>query len=175
MAFITSSGKVVSFAEFNDVLITDQRLFEANEGDGLSDGPIEDALIRSTERILTQIRSSDWWKSYYLRRSGSDMTSILTGGGISVPQPNATLIIDRKNDFTDLCVYFALSQIILPKIADFGNADTAERQKIGFYDEKYRKLLEELLDAGDWYDFNNDGTISSTEKQPNRQNLTRVR
>jgi hypothetical protein len=174
MAFISSGGNVISFAEYEDVLATDQRLFEANEG--LSEVIVEDALTRATTRILTKIQSTDWWKAYYIRMTGASVdTSIYTSGLISVPAPSANKIKARQADFTDLCVYFGLSEILLPKVADFGNVDTAERQKIGFYDEKFRALFKELIEAGDWYDFGGQGTVTSTEKMPNRQNLVRIR
>jgi hypothetical protein len=174
MAFIISGGNVISFAEYSDVTATDVRLFEANEG--LTVNVIEDALEKATARILSNIRASDWWKTYYIRQSGADINPRLTTSGLmTFPSPNANLIKDRQQDFTDLCVYYGLSEFILPSIADFGNADTAERKKISFYDEKYRKLFEALLEAGDWYDFSNDGTIVNSEKMPTRQNLVRVR
>jgi hypothetical protein len=92
-----------------------------------------------------------------------------------MPALDPNKIKARQADFTDLAVYYALAEILLPKVADFGNADTAERQKIGFYDEKFRALLNELLDAGDWYDFSGDNTIAANEKRPSRQNLVRMR
>jgi len=172
MAFILSNGNVISFAEYEDVTATDQRVFEANEG--LTDVIVEDALIKATTRILSKIRASAWWKSYYVRQSGNDQT-IFTSTLISVPAPNPNRILGRKDEFTDLCVYFALSEYLYPKVADFGNTDTAERQKIGFYDEKFRAMFKDLLEAGDWYDFSGDGIVQSSEKAPSRQNLVRQR
>jgi len=32
-----------------------------------------------------------------------------------------------------------------------------------------------LIKAGDWYDFDNDSTIDTTEKQPGQVNLKRIR
>jgi hypothetical protein len=174
MAFIVSSGNVISFAEYEDVLAMDQRLFEANEG--FTETIVEDVLIRSTTRILDLIRATDWWRSYYIKQSGASVnTNIYTSGLIDVPAPVGAKILTRKADFTDLCVYYALAELLYPKVADFGNADSAERQKIGFYDEKYRARFKELIEDGDWYDFSGDGTITSAEKQPNRQNLVRIR
>lgn len=170
MAFIISGGNVISFAEYEDVTARDQRLFEANEG--LTDVIVEDALTRSTQRILSQIRSSDWWRSYYIRKTG---TVTPTMNSVDIPALDPNKIKARTADFTDLCVYHALAETLLPKVADFGNADTAERQKIGFYDEKYRALLSELITAGDWYDFDGTGTVSSDEKYKGRVNLVRVR
>jgi hypothetical protein len=169
MAFIEEAGTVTSFAEFQDVVNKDQRLFEANEG--LSDDIVDQQLVRATERILSKIRSSAWWKSYYIRR---DLTTVYnTVADIPALDPNR--IIARQNDFTDLCVYVALSEFILPSIADFGNEDNAERQKMGYYTQKADALLGEIITNGDWYDFDDSGTISSDEKSPGQYNLKRVR
>ena len=173
MAFILSGGNVISFAEYEDVTAIDQRLFEANEG--FTDVIVEDALIKSTTRILNKIKASDWWKGYYIRQTGGSDSSIYTTTSISVPAPVGVKIITRKDEFTDMCVYFALSEYLYPKVADFGNTDSAERQKIGFYDEKYRQMFKDLLEAGDWYDFSGNGTIAALEKAPSRQNLVRQR
>jgi hypothetical protein len=169
MAFITESGTVISFAEFQDVVNKDQRLFDANEG--LSDDIIEQQLIRATERILTKVRSSAWWKSYYISR---DITTVYKTVA-DIPAVNPNRIKSRLNDFTDLCVYVALSEFVLPSIADFGKEDNAERQKMGYYTQKADTLFGELVTAGDWYDFDGSGTISSDEKSPGSYNLKRVR
>jgi hypothetical protein len=173
MAFILSSGTVISFAEYEDVLAMDQRLFEANEG--LTEVIVEDVLIKATTRILNKIKASDWWRSYYIRQSAGSNPAIYTSTLIDVPAPVGAKILARKDEFTDMCVYFALSEYLYPKVADFGNDDSAERQKIGFYDEKYRQMFKDLLEAGDWYDFSGSGSISNDEKAPSRQNLVRAR
>lgn len=169
MAFVTENDAIISFAEFQDVVDRDQRLFEANEG--LSDDVVDAQLIRATERILTKIRSTDWWKEYYIRRD----SSIVYTTTADVPAVDPDKIIGRQNDFTDLCVYTALAEIILPSIADFGNEDNAERQKMGYYTNKADALFGELISAGDWYDFDDDGTVQSSEKSPGAYNLKRVR
>lgn len=169
MAFIIDSSNVISFAEYDDVVSRDTRLFENNEG--LTDDIVEDILIRSTERIMTKLRASAWWQGYYLKRNTT--TSITTRADI--PALDINRIISRENDFTDLCVYMALAEFILPKVADFGNEDNAERQKIGYYNTKSEALFGELITAGDWYDFDNDATIASDEKSPGYFNLKRVR
>jgi len=172
MAFITQGTTFFSFADYDDVLAKDSRLFSANEG--LTQDVVEDSLIRSTQRILDMFRSSDWWKDYYIRQSGS-MANVVVGQSISVPPLDPFLIQARQNDFTDLCVYHTLSEYLLAKVADFGNQDTAERQKIGFYNTKFRDLFDELIVAGDWYDFTNNGTITDAEKYPYVNNLVRRR
>lgn len=169
MPFIEDAGTVTSFAEFQDVVNRDQRLFDSNEG--LSDDIVETQLIRATERILTRLRSSSWWRAYFVTRN--TVTTINTVADI--PALDVDRIIARQNDFTDLCVYVALSEFILPSIADFGKEDNAERQKMGYYKQKADDLFSELITAGDWYDFDDDGTISSGEKTPGQYNLKRVR
>ena len=169
MAFILNGTQVISFAEYQDCLDMDQRLFEANEG--LTDDVVEDALMRSTDRILTLLRATSWWQSYYTKRAAiADYQTTA-----DIPPLDPAKIEDRQDDFSDLCVYYAFWNYLLPKIADFGTEDNAERQKIGFYQQKYNTLFGELISAGDWYNFDGTGTISATEKQPGYYNLKRVR
>ena len=169
MAFVIESGTVTSFAEFQDVVNKDSRLFDANES--LSDDIVDAQLIRATERILTKLRSTAWWRSYYVNRDNSiSLTTVA-----DIPALDINRIISRQNDFTDLCVFTALADFILPSIADFGNEDNAERQKMGYYTQKADSLFGELISAGDWYDFDDSGTISSNEKSPGQYNLKRVR
>jgi hypothetical protein len=169
MAFITNGTTTISFAEYNDVITADQRLFEANEG--LTDDVVEESLIRSTERILSLFRQSDWWRSYYIRRA----TDFSANTVADIPALNIDNIQDRENDFTDLCVYYAFYNYLLPKIADFSREDNAERAKIGFYQQKFDTLFGELIASGDWYNFDGSGAITSAEKQPGQYNLKRVR
>lgn len=169
MPFVTDGSTITSFAEYQDVLDADRRLFEANEG--LTDDAIEAHLVRATERILTKIRSSAWWRSYYTLRNTSTQLNTVA----DIPAVDPDRIKARQNDFTSLCVYTAFSEFILPGIADFGNEDNAERQKMGYYTNKADTLFGELVTAGDWYDFDDDGTISSKEKEPGYFNLKRAR
>lgn len=169
MAFVIESGTLTSFAEFQDVVDKDTRIFEANEG--LSDDVIDKALIRSTDKILARLRNTDWWRSYYLKRNTSTTINSLA----DIPALDPLKIEARQTDFTDLCVYTALSEIVLPGVADFSNQDSAERQKMAYYEQRASELFRELVTAGDWYDFDNDGTVESAERQPGQINLKRVR
>lgn len=169
MAFIANATTVFSFAEYQDVVDRDQRLFEANEG--LDQTVVEDLLVRGTERILSELRSTSWWAQYWITR---DNTTTITSLA-DVPALDATKIRARQNDFTDLCVYYTMYEYILPKIADFGVDNNAERNKIGYYTQKYDKLFAELIRSGDWYDFDDDETIQSDEKSIGVVNLRRVR
>lgn len=169
MAFVTEDNTVISFAEFQDVVDKDSRLFEANEG--LSDDAVETQLVRATERILSKLRASAWWRDYYIKRD----PAIAYNTVADIPVLNPNRIKARVNDFTDLCVYTALSEYILPSIADFGNEDSAERAKMSYYIQRSESLFGELITAGDWYDFDNSGTVASGEKSPGQYNLKRLR
>ena len=168
MSFIISGNTFRSFAEYQDVLDRDQRLFESNEG--LTEEVVEDMLIRASERLLVRIRATTWWRDYQFKRNASLKNDVRL-----VPPVNALKIITRKSDFTDLCVFLALAEYILPKVADFANQDSAEVQKIKYYQDRSEKLFNELIEAGDWYDFAGDGTVSTSDIEPSRLNLVRVR
>lgn len=171
MAFMKAGYPLttVSFAEAADVHLMDQRVFEANEG--LTDSLVEDYLIRSTERILTLIRNTDWWRDLYIGRTANPVYIDDT----DLPPVDADKILARQNDFTELCSMYALWNYILPRIADFSKEDNAERAKIGFYQGKYQFLFDELVNEGDWYDLSGDGVIQRPEKMPGNYALKRVR
>lgn len=169
MAFITENDTVISFAEYSDVTAKDQRLFDSNEG--LTDDVVEDALIRSTERILSKIRSTDWWRTYYTKRDSSFTYNTVA----DIPAVDASKILGSQNDFTDLCVYWALAEYILPQVANFGDDADDEKAKMGYYKGKSEELFLELIRAGDWYDFDDDATVESSEKDPGKIRLVRVR
>ena len=46
--------------------------------------------------------------------------------------------------------------------------------KIGFYEQRYTSLFMELITAGDWYDFDGDKIVESTEMSPGKIRLRRV-
>ena len=186
MAFILSGTTVVSYAEALDVRDKDQRLFEANEIDftNVPDAPaslneyIEDLTAKSTNRINEKIRASARWREY-LGFAGTGYSDIN-----NIPAFIPERIIGRKSDFTDMCCYYTLKEYILPKIADFGNPESAEVQKIQYYEGKFEDLFRELLDIFDWFDDDGDGSVEDSEKMirfrqtrrtRGRSNITRVR
>lgn len=171
--WILRSGSVVAFCDYESVVDRDQRLFEANEG--LADETmIEDFTERATTNILFEIKDTLWWKQYFMLLDNGQ-TSVATLSTIDVPVPNPNKIQARQQAFADLCVFYTLYEYVLPKVADFSNTDSAEYKKIGFYKEKYQSLFRQLIEAGDWYDFNDSGAILNNEKMPTRTNIVRVR
>lgn len=168
MAFNYSGSDFVSFAVYADVVQRDARLFESNEG--LTESVVNDALAKSSERILSKIRASSWWREYTLSRDSSLQNDVR-----NVPVVNPDNIDYREQEFKDLNIYTALCEYLLPQVADFGNETSAEVVKIGFYRDQSQAQFKELIEAGDWYDFDGDNTIELTEKAPVRINLVRVR
>lgn len=158
MSFIKQGTKILSFADADDAEDRDQRIFTQNEG--LTADLVETLLIRSTERVLSKIKATEWYKSHY-----TDL----------VPDVDPGLIKTRLNDFTDLTVYLGFAEYILPMFADFDSEDQSERNKMGYYTQKADNLFNEIISDGSWYDFNRDGSISSSEQTPGFINLKRVR
>jgi len=191
MAFITDgAGKVISFAEYTDVVQKDQRVLESNNlkipaESGFADVTefIEDMLEKSTSRLLLKIKASTWWQGY----------NAFVGNAISnlnnIPNVDPSLIDPgnlqgRRQQFTDMCVYYAFAEYLLPLIADFGNPESEETSKITYYNAKYNDLFNELLAIADWYDFDNSGAVEVDEKavsyaptrrSRSRRSITQVR
>lgn len=167
MAFIQNSTTFFSFAAYEDFAAADLRLLAENES--LTQESIEDALQKSTTRILEKIRASDWWRSYFIKRTPG-LTKVE-----AITAPNPKLILSRQQVFTDLCVATAMHEIVLPSIADFSNESNAEVQKMGYYKDRAVDLLNELCESGDWYDFNADGNIQLDEKSSGFYVTKRIR
>jgi hypothetical protein len=185
MAFISQGGNVISYAEASDVRDKDQRLFEANEFTltNLPDAPptlndyLEDLTTKATARINQKIRASSQWRAY-LGYVGADYDVN------NIPAFNPNLILARRSDFTDMCTYYTLKEYLLPRVADFGNPESAEVQKIEYYSVKFNDLFTELLAMFDWYDYDQSGAltdddrlirVSLTRRTRGRRNIARVR
>ena len=168
MAFVYNNDDFLSFASYGDVTVRDQRFFEANEG--LTQLDVNDLLAQASQRILTQLRNTDWWKTYQFERNPA-----LNWDQRLLPAVDPDNIRAREQEFKDLNIYFALSEYLYPRVADFGNPDSAEVAKIKFYRDSYNQLFTEVIQSGDWYDFSGTGTITTDEKQPVKLNLIRVR
>lgn len=168
MAFIFSNQTLISFATYDDLVQRDQRVLEANES--LTQDEIDEYLKQASQRILTQIRNTDWWN-----QACSRINPALGNDQRLLPVVNPSLIRAREQEFKDLNIYFALYEYIYPSVADFGNPESAEMAKIKFFTDQYAKLFQELIQSGDWYDFDNDKTIETGEKFPGLVNRVRVR
>jgi hypothetical protein len=165
-AFIYSYQTFVSFATYEDVTSRDSRVFEANED--LTEDEVNDYLEQASQRILTQIRNTSWWRDYQRKLAGIVDPNLL-------PEVDPDYILARTQEFIDLNVYFALYEYVYPSVADFGNPDSAEIAKIKFYKDSYNLLFDEVIEAGDWYDFSENGTIDTADKLASIVNRVRTR
>ena len=174
MAFVISGGAVVTYAEALDVKDKDQRVFESNEIDftnvpdnpGSLDNYLEDLCIKATNRINEKIRMSSRWREY-LGYAGAGFDSI-----DNIPAFEGINIKSKQSTFTDLTSYYVLKEYLLPKIADFGNPESSEVQKIQYYENKFNDLFTELTNVFDYYDSDGDGTVEDGEKM-SRFSMTR--
>ena len=83
MAFISSGGIVISFCDYDDVVERDQRITEANEIVFQPFNDLEELVEsfaqRSTQKIIYEIKDTDWWKSYFiLKDQGQTNVSTLS-------------------------------------------------------------------------------------------------
>ena len=171
MAFITNaSGNVISFAEYTDLLQKDQRFLESNqvkipEESGFTDKTdfLEDMCQKATDRILLKLKASTWWQSYnaYIGTPISDL-NVLPNVDPDKIDPGNTL--SRRQQFTDLCVYYTFKEYLFPLVAEFGNEESPEVAKIQYYNQKFNDLFNELISIADWYDADGDGTVEDSEK-----------
>lgn len=166
MSFITVAGNVTSYADALDVRGADQRLFEANTVDFTNvpgapadlDEYIEDLTTASTDRINQKIKASARWREY-LGYVGTGYNTI-----DNIPAFNPNLILSRQADFTQMCISYTLKEYLLPKVADFGNPESPEVQKIQFHENRFNELFSELTDIFDYYDSDSSGTVDDDEK-----------
>jgi hypothetical protein len=168
MAFYISGTRFISFAVYDDVVQRDSRLFESNEI--LTETMTDDLLQLSSQRILTTLKNTDFWRQYNFQRNAS-----LNNDLRSVPEVNPLNIDGLEQEFKDLNVYLCLSDYLLPKVADFGNPESAEVEKIKHYKLRYEQTLKEIIEDGSWYDYSGDGNITVDERMPVRTNLVRIR
>lgn len=179
MAFVTDAGgNVTSYAEFTDVLQKDQRLLEANvikvpAESGFVDSTdfIEDMLSKATDRINIKFKASSWYIGY-LNYTGQSVSNPAL-----MPDFNPNYVLSRKQEFTDMAVFYCMYYYLLPLVADFSDEDngSAEVQKIKYYEDKFQGLFNELIALADWYDADGDGTIEASEKVWTAQTVRRSR
>ena len=164
--FVYSGATFLRFATFAELQARDTRVFEANED--LTQAEIENFLNKASQRILTQIRNTSWWADYQRRLAGIVDPNLL-------PVVDPDYILARTQEFKDLNVYFALHEYTYPSIADFGNPESAEIAKIKFYKDSYNVLFDEVIEAGDFYDFSENATIETADKLATFVNRVRTR
>jgi hypothetical protein len=78
-----------------------------------------------------------------------------------------------------------LKEYLLARVADWGNPESPEVQKIQYFENKFDDLFTELLTIFDWYDFDDSGSIDRSDlhvghvqhrrRTRGRRNVVRIR
>ena len=171
-----AENNVLAFAEAEDIFNLDQRLFEANEISFAESGTGATTLAeyldilcqRATDRITTRMQASPEWASYTSSKNLVDSNSLL-------PPVNKNLILGNLQDWTDICASYVFKEYLLPKVADFGNPESSEVNKINFYETKSNELFSEKLAVINWYDADADASITSSDEMVNFRKNRRTR
>lgn len=118
-----------------------------------------DEHAKARDDILRRLRD-EWWV-----RSRN-----VTNYDISRSLPSLEMDNDRltESQFTRCAVYRVLSEYALPMLTKWnaeGNEDKFQVMMM-HYRKKYDEEFNSILRDGVLYDFDNDGTVEATEKQP---------
>ena len=114
---------------------------------------------KAREDILRKLRD-EWWV-----RSRN-----MTNFDISRSLPSLEMDADRltESQFTRCAVYRVLSEYALPQLTKWNASGDEDKFQVMMmhYRKKYDEEFNSVLRDGVEYDFNNDDTVSQTEKQP---------
>lgn len=142
------------------VMSTDDNLIEY-QADILDYGidDFESYHAKAREDILRKLRA-EWWV-----RSRN-----MTNFDISRSLPSLEMDADRltESQFTRCACYRVLSEYALPQLTKWNASGDEDKFQVMMmhYRKKYEEEFNSILQDGVEYDFNNDDTVSQSEKQP---------
>jgi hypothetical protein len=114
---------------------------------------------KAREDILRKLRA-EWWV-----RSRN-----MTNFDISRSLPSLEMDADRltESQFTRCACYRVLSEYALPQLTKWNASGDEDKFQVMMmhYRKKYEEEFNNILQDGVEYDFNNDDTVSQSEKQP---------
>ena len=107
--------------------------------------------------ILRKVRDEWWPKAPYTGLADSPNT------GNEMDASKLT-----ESQFTRCAVYRVLSEYALPQLTKWNNEGSEDRFQVMMmhYRKKYNEEFNSILRDGVLYDFDGDGTVEQTEKQP---------
>ena len=110
-----------------------------------------------TRADILRILRIDWWPRHrnVLDQYRTTTTSV---------EMDETLLTESQ--FTKAAVYHVLAYYILPKLSKFTPDGDVFREKMEYYRARFNEEINYVLRDGVSYDFNDDGTVSDSEKQP---------
>ena len=118
-----------------------------------------DEHAKARDDILRKLRD-EWWV-----RSRN-----VTNYDISRSLPSLEMDDSKltESQFERCAVYRVLSEYALPQLTKWNNEGSEDRFQVMMmhYRKKYNEEFNSILRDGVLYDFDNDGTVEATEKQP---------
>lgn len=114
-------------------------------------------LHEKTRQDIYRLLRIDWWAR---QKSVVDRYSV-----VKTPIEMDTTKID-DTQFTRCAVFHVLAYYILPRLSKFTPESDIFNEKMQFYKARFQEEFQLVLRDGVNYDFNDDGTVSDSEKQP---------
>jgi hypothetical protein len=118
-----------------------------------------DEHAKARDDILRKLRD-EWWV-----RSRNVTNYDISRSLPSLEMDDARL---TESQFERCAVYRVLSEYALPQLTKWNNEGSEDRFQVMMmhYRKKYDEEFNSILRDGVLYDFDNDGTVEQTEKQP---------
>ena len=118
-----------------------------------------DEHAKARDDILRRLRD-EWWV-----RSRNVTNYDISRSLPSLEMDDARL---TESQFERCAVYRVLSEYALPQLTKWNNEGSEDRFQVMMmhYRKKYDEEFNSILRDGVLYDFDNDGTVEQTEKQP---------
>lgn len=106
---------------------------------------------------ILRILRIDWWPRH---RNVLDKYRT-TATAIEMDETKLT-----ESQFTRAAVYHVLAYYILPKLSKFTPDGDVFREKMEYYRSRFQEEINYILRDGPEYDFDGDGVVEESEKQP---------
>ena len=112
-----------------------------------------------TRADILRILRIDWWPRH---------RNIIGKYAINIIDTNLEMDDSKltESQFTKAAVYHVLAYYILPKLSKFTPEGDVFREKMEYYRARFNEEIKYVLRDGIEYDFDGDGTVEDTEKQP---------
>lgn len=111
-----------------------------------------------TQADIERLLRIDWWPRV---RNTKLSTSIALSTALEMDNSKLT-----ESQFTRAAVFHVLAYYILPKLSQFTSDPDIFMEKMRYYKDRFREEFDLILADGVDYDFDNDGTVEASEKQP---------
>jgi len=112
-----------------------------------------------TRADILRILRIDWWPRH---------RNVIGKYAINIIDTNLEMDDSKvtESQFTRAAVYHVLAYYILPKLTKFTPEGDVFREKMEYYRARFNEEIDYILKDGVEYDFDADGVVEDTEKQP---------